>query len=385
MGLLPLLAGSVSSGSPIITPGMTALPSFITFTRASNARVWDASGILQTVGSNVARFDRNPDTLAWRGLLIEGPATNLLTRSNPDAGPPTGWTLVGTAPTLVTSTKIASHNALQCTGTGTSSYVSQNVVLATNTTYTLSVFVEALSGTPGAIMNAVSFVGATGTLSYTPTVADVGKRVSMTFATTTDNTGAVRIGAGTGGAVTGSVTLTGWQLETGDTPTSYIETGATTATRAAERATGPLSSIGYNALEGTVVCDAEWNSQGATQYAYCLGTSADSPARMRRFTSTPANVICETVVASVATATSLDITGVAARTVLKSAYAYRANDFAVSYNGGAVKTDLLGAIPTVTDFDLGSLAGSNVGFVWISTFTYYPTRLPNAQLQSLSA
>ncbi len=63
------------------------------------------------------------------------------------------------------------------------------------------------------------------------------------------------------------------------------------------------------------------------------------------------------------------------------------NDFAVSSNGAAVGTDASGSIAgfALTDFYIGSLgAGAQRFNGWISSLSYYGTRLPNATLQSLS-
>jgi len=70
---------------------------------------------------------------------------------------------------------------------------------------------------------------------------------------------------------------------------------------------------------------------------------------------------------------------------VRLAYAYAANDFAISGNGGAVVTDVSGTLPTVTRLDLGSrLAGEHL-FGHIRRFDYYPTRQTNAFLVSASA
>ena len=53
----------------------------VTFTRSSGGTYWDASGTMQTAGNNTPRYDYDPATLAFRGLLIEGKRTNLLLNS----------------------------------------------------------------------------------------------------------------------------------------------------------------------------------------------------------------------------------------------------------------------------------------------------------------
>jgi len=54
------------------------LDSRVTFTRASGGTRFNSSGVLETVASDVPRFDHDPVTLAPRGLLIEGARTNLV-------------------------------------------------------------------------------------------------------------------------------------------------------------------------------------------------------------------------------------------------------------------------------------------------------------------
>jgi hypothetical protein len=48
----------------------------ITFTRASTATYFDATGTLQSAAIDVPRLDYDPATLAARGLLIEEQRTN---------------------------------------------------------------------------------------------------------------------------------------------------------------------------------------------------------------------------------------------------------------------------------------------------------------------
>lgn len=71
-------------------------------------------------------------------------------------------------------------------------------------------------------------------------------------------------------------------------------------------------------------------------------------------------------------------------TAFKHAAAFQLNDFAASFNGGAVQTDGAGTMPTVTTLGLGEFGintqqmNGHIRFGW-------PTRLPNNMLQQLSA
>jgi hypothetical protein len=67
--------------------------------------------------------------------------------------------------------------------------------------------------------------------------------------------------------------------------------------------------------------------------------------------------------------------------------AYKLDDYAVSVNGGAVVTDTSGAVPSsLTRLSIGGSAVNSAAYNYgpISLFKYWPTRLPNAQLQALT-
>jgi len=66
--------------APTITYDFTSgtLDPSITFTRATTATYFNATGTLQTAASGIARFDYDPTTLQAKGLLIEEVRTNNL-------------------------------------------------------------------------------------------------------------------------------------------------------------------------------------------------------------------------------------------------------------------------------------------------------------------
>ena len=73
-------------------------------------------------------------------------------------------------------------------------------------------------------------------------------------------------------------------------------------------------------------------------------------------------------------------------TQAKIGLAYKANDFAACLGGGAVATSASGAIPTVSALTIGNITtgGSNSWVGWIQRITYYPRRLSNADLQTIT-
>jgi len=70
---------------------------------------------------------------------------------------------------------------------------------------------------------------------------------------------------------------------------------------------------------------------------------------------------------------------------VKVAGAYAVNDFATSQGGGTVGTDTSGTLPTVTTLYLGSNGAAQYASSYLRRITYYPRRLANAELQSITS
>jgi hypothetical protein len=83
--LRPLLAPAVGAarraqpGTSLLLPGW--LSPLVTFARASNGTFFDGFGNLQVAASNVPRFDYNPSSPTYLGLLIEEQRLNVVLRS----------------------------------------------------------------------------------------------------------------------------------------------------------------------------------------------------------------------------------------------------------------------------------------------------------------
>ncbi len=306
-------------------------PENITFTRASNATDFNSSGTLVTEADNEPRFDYNPLSLQPRGLLLEGARTNLLLNS------------ATLSTQSVTVTAVA--HTLSFYGTGT-------VTLSGAST------AGPLVGT-GAFPNRVS-------LTFTPTAG------TLTL------------------TVTGTVQFANLE-PSASFPSSYIPTTGTAATRAADSALNSvLASIGFNPLEGTVVAEFEClrtasGAGGSRVYELSDGTinnfigfGQGNPGADIQGFSTASGVATNSNLAAVPTSGQ----------IIKAAQSYKTGDNAF-YVNGIDRTGALGAatIPSgISIIRLGSGVTANRElFGWLRRLTYYPTRLPNATLQALTA
>ena len=385
----------------------------ITFTRASSATFFDSAGVLQTAASGAARFTYDPATLQPQGLLIEEQRTNLTLYSEELDN--AAWTKSNstiTANAVVSPDSTVDADKLVEDTANSTHAIDQILSFTSGTSYTVSVYVKAaerptvqlvLYGTAfnesRTWFNLATGVATTTTGAVTSAfVINVGNgwyRVGVTQSATATSTGSLsfRIWNGTTALYTGDGTsgifLWGAQLEAGAFPTSYIPTTTTAFTRNADAAsmTGTNFSSWYNAAEGTFYVDwvrdttsgAVGGGGNSVPRIFATGTSGTGVQQLRLFGSTGAEVTGpSTYMASTWAVNQQN----------KHAIAYKVDDNAVVRNGGAAVTDTTST--AVTGVDMLSLGQNttgvgNSGQLYISRFAYYPTRLPNATLQALTA
>jgi hypothetical protein len=149
--------------------------------------------------------------------------------------------------------------------------------------------------------------------------------------------------------------------------------------------TGTNFSTWYNQSEGTFIYNAtalvENNLAGPWWLNVTLGTNVNvmysAFADTRQLRAYDGAGVEQVAIAS---------SPVTALQYAKVAAAYKLNDFAVSANGGTVTTDTSGTLPTPTQMIFGASTGTYGNFNgWIAQLAYYNTRLPNTQLQTLTA
>ena len=367
------------------------------------------------------RFDYNPSTLAAQGLLIEEQRTNLMLQSQFVSG----WTAsAGTLTTNVTASPDGTTNAASFIEDSTNAVRSINQSSQSFTagaTLTASLFVKQTGGatrhfriqistnagvngfrayfnlatnsvalqtqgfgTGTAVANSATItpvgngwyrISASGTVDPAATVAS-----GMGFMQDTPSGAATYTGDGTSGLF-----LWGAQLEAGAFPTSYIPTTVAQVTRNADVASVNTLSPWLNQAEGTLF--AEFTARlGVTQTPATFSGVGGIGYRVRKSGTNQYYAALR----DGGSVKDIAITPSPALTegqVIKVAVGVKLNDCALSGGGQtAVTQPAFSPMPTITDVNLG-FTGTD-GFAlngWFRRFTYYPRRLSNADLQTITA
>jgi hypothetical protein len=179
----------------------------------------------------------------------------------------------------------------------------------------------------------------------------------------------------------------GTQLEAGNVATSFIPTTTAAVTRNADSAVLTTLTPWYNTTEGTLYTAFSVKGYNVGVFNAAAGFSDNTTTNFianRVNPATQGNYIVR--VAGVDQANVVSSGTTTANTTIKIASTYKANDFAMSLNGGTVVTDTSGTVPTVSRLVLGATGtvGTNPLNGWLRTLNFYNARLSNATLQSIS-
>ena len=403
------------------------IPSIEAWTsRASTATYWDNNGVLKTAASGVARsaayMFNDAGVPQYAGLLLEAAATNVVPYSNEFTN--AAWTKGGGV-TLSTDGTTAPDGtiATKVTVTGTTAHdISIPIsALTVGADYTFSVWINSATAVPG--FQLAYYDGGTQVAGNTVSIPIAGwTRYSVTFNPSSVPTSPRARLLGYSGGKDGAVFyMFGAQLEFGTQPTSYIATGATSATRAtdvytstAQSRTADVStstngaraadvssstttvrgadSAGvydvtgwYNALEGTLASTFSSLGTGAQMGVY------RRPASLGGTGSNEIGMYCSSSVGNMFGylyngSTQMEVaSGVAltAGEVRSAAIAYKLNNSTFASKGNVAATDTACTIPSIASLRIGGKAAS-AGDIWfgnIQQVTYYPRRLSNVLTQ----
>jgi hypothetical protein len=345
------------------------LDSRITFTRASGGSYVGADGLIKYAGVNEARFDHDPYTGESLGLLVEESRSNLITYSEDFSN--AAWVKQNTHP-FTSNSVVAPDGTLTADTlyrTVNNQFISQSV---TGTgTYTLSAWVRSQNATGSFVMQPYNPIdGIPGVQTFTAT--NVWKRFSITTTITANSAWYPCIPLN----INENFYVWGAQLEQGAFPTSYIPTQASTRTRSADDAsiTGKNFSEWYRQDEGTFFIKSPnasgipfWSTQRVLDVygpRFQLGTAGDF-AMLNDAGAVPFQM------------------GSSPSYPKRIASAYKLGDYAQS-NEGRLVTSASNTICTgQAVLQIGELVNQYLNGT-ISQLTYYPKRLPNAQLQALT-
>ena len=240
----------------------------LAFVRGSAGTRVNSDGLIESEITNVPRLDYTDGTCPT--LLTEPASTNLLHNSGWEGGGalPTDWTYGnsdGTS-TSVTSTRGTVINAYRFESDSARHYFTRSTTSVSGTTYTLSIYVESVTGSSQ--FNDIFYrIGGGGTdifkkdgvvVTETETVV-AGSFYSITFTSDAVESIQFRVGLGVIGTVTGDVTISQPQLETLGYRTSFmISAIGAIATRSADTGviSGDLSSY-INSSEGVLEIKAK--------------------------------------------------------------------------------------------------------------------------------
>ena len=382
-----------------------ALDPRITFTRASTATYVGRDGLIKTAGEDEARFDHDPATGESLGLLIEDSRTNLLPQSQQYTS--TYWNDLTTLPTGWTTTAGPAPDGTDTVTTWNSGnqIYEANVSYSVGPQYTASVFVKDMTGGGGSVRlgpdHTTDYVGGDPRVTFQPSTQSfttVGSGVQgygyheypngwyrvwfkYTLSVSDNIFNIVQLGAY-------NIGIWGAQVEEGAFPTSYIPTSGATVTRAKDEVliTGERFESWINKNEGTWLIDFRLIGAAAGLLSISNTGASVNERYMMWNIATDGQVSAAVVDGGVLqTNNSISFTPGQTTQFTKAIFAVKENDFAITANGLTPVTDNSGTVynsPTQLRFAYGN--GANTPYAHFKTCIYYPKRLTNAQLQTLT-
>ena len=360
-----------------------ALDPRITFTRASTATYVGANGLIKTAGVDEARFDHDPATGESLGLLIEESRTNLVPHSQElNAGTWNkyfGSSVSANYATAPDGTQTADRIIFDGTPSGQITHNLSGLTIGQQ--YVFSAWVKS-DGTSN--NSCLLYVNGTN-IQIIPTNEWQRIYVVRTSASTNENPlflcGSVN-----------SLLVWGVQYEQGSFPTSYIPTSGASATRGQEKAliTGESFNSFFNPTEGFVMGTYKLNGVNTGSDWQTLVTMDDNTANNRLWLyARGGGDITQWIGSSGGTTQFTPGLGATATAGVERTIggAYALNDVIGVYEGTLTTNDTTVVLPVGIDrMGIGFRDDNDSGFIngTIKKLIYYPKRLTNAQLQTLT-
>lgn len=388
------------------------IPTIPTFTsRASSATFFNASGILSTASTNVARTDHKYIDGEWveAGLLLEGASTNII--SNSEDFSSGNWVVssggTGSDAVVTTNQAIApdgnntADKIVFDAGAGTTSsdqsFINDTISITSGVDYTGSIWLKGESGGEQLIFRHTA--GAYDLLTLTTEWQRFDYTQTSTTTSYTYSLG-IRQNVGGHGVINSSATVYAWgaQLEQQSQVTSYIATSGSTATRSADvyttatkvrsadvcKITGTNFTDFYNEDEGTVFFNGMSEADsGASRYMYSFNNTISTERVLGLINSSDA--ILELVVDNGVVQAQFTSSTITLGTFFKSGFRYNTNSFNQVTDGTASTPDTSGSVPTPFQLNIASSRTPTAFFNgYIKKFIYFPRALSDNELIKLT-
>ena len=403
----------------------------LTFTRASTVATYiNSSGYVATATTNAPRFDYSPTNIGEpRGLLVEGQGVNLARNSSTMSS--STYTVqeatLGTGSANDPSNSVNAPTLTPNIGFSYSSHLIYSTVGVSNSTaYTLSVYAKAngynrigvniaagnrytavfdltngtfvqasSSGTPTGTSYAITPIGTNGWYRCSVTMTTADTTLYPHFMVVNDGTITFNVNAQATfvGDTSKSIYLWGAQLELGSGASSYIPTGASQVTRNAEecRMTGTnFSSWFAGATEGVFFAEYEKPRKLGSQDYVALSTVYAAGALLNITTNTgtlwPSSICWPTGGALFPGGITTACPAVTKRAIRW----FNGNDFSNFADGVLGTTSNGTGTLTMTMLNVGATTNTGTSSTadWLNScikkIKFYPTALPNADIQTLT-
>ena len=399
-----------------------------TVTRNTEARRFNSAGLIESVASGIPRLDyyTSGGTAGCPALLVEPAGTNGILNSTDTRTNWVCWSgltsgaidVIGVSGTNLT-VAVSGSNIGAGSGVGNLSRSSNNVALASGSTYTLSFLLKktgshTVGGYYASITGAAagdlgggfdvsgsfssgSIYNSAGTTNRIRRVEQWGTdvfRCSETFTMSASGTlTTFRVGPTTSvtsannPAVGAGIGFAAPQIELGSVPTSFIPTAAASGSRSADviSVTGAVSgSIGQT--EGTIYVEVVNTLVASYAEGYVYRVFADANNEIWARKEGGGNTYSFRWRANSQNTTFLNVA--VPNGVNKIAFGYKSGDTALFLNGSQVattNTDVRAFSVNPTTIALGSTSSGQFFNDRIRAAALYTTRLTNAELAALTA
>ena len=372
----------------------------LTFSRASTATRTNASGVIESVASDVPRLDYSGGATCPR-LLLEPQRTNLILRSEEFDN--ASWVKFGSTITAnATTSPDGTSDADLYTTSSTSDFLQQSLNVTSGVAYTISAFVKngdanlvdlifTGAGYPSAASIQFNLTTQTANVmsgTATASIQDYGNGWYRIIGTSTAGATAsmnIRFSSASLNTIS-TFYIWGAQLEAGAYPTTYIPTTTAAVTRLADAAskTGVSSLIGQT--EGTLFVECQANRISSDVQNIELGDgTTNNRINIRLTIGNTFQLVIVQAGAVVYNQTS--VSTFAQGQTIKIAAAYKSGDVTQVYvNGVSVASATAGTITGNFSAIYSASIGGTSGpfFSPIAQAAIFPTRLTNAQLAELT-